>query len=60
MGSYKVVLDESIYHYSQQKAQIDQQKDFMKTVRDSMRQHQWQTQQTMVLMAQIVNTLKKD
>ena len=31
----------------------------MNTVRDSMRQQQQQTQQTMVLMAQIVNTLKK-
>ena len=59
MESYKVVLDESIYHYSHQKTQIDQQKDFMNTVRDSMRQQQQQTQQTMVLMAQIVNTLKK-
>ena len=34
---------------AQQKAQIDQQKDFMNTVRESMRQQQQQTQQMMVL-----------
>ena len=45
---------------AQQKAQIDQQKDFMNTVRKSMRQQQQQTQQMMVLMAQMLNTLKKD
>ena len=45
---------------AQQKAQIDQQKDFMNTVRDCMRQQQQQTQQMMVLMAQMLNTLKKD
>ena len=45
---------------AQQKAQIDQQKDFMNTVRESMRQQQQQTQQMMVLMAQMLNTLKKD
>ena len=45
---------------AQQKAQIDQQKDFMNTVRESMRQQQQQTQKMMVLMAQMLNTLKKD
>ena len=45
---------------AQQKAQIDQQKDFMNTVRESMRQQQQQTQQMTVLMAQMLNTLKKD
>ena len=44
---------------AQQKAQIDQQKYFMNTVRESMRQQQ-QTQQMMVLMTQMLNTLKKD
>ena len=45
---------------AQRKAQIDQQKDFMNTVRESMRQQQQQTQQMIVLMAQMLNTFKKD
>ena len=34
-------------------------KDFMNTVRDSMRQQQLQTQQLIAMMSQILNTLKK-
>ena len=45
---------------SPKKAQIGQQKDFMNTFRGSIRQQQLLTQQLIVLMAQTLNTLKKD
>lgn len=44
---------------AQQKTQINQQKDFINTVWESVRKQQ-QTQQMMVLMSQMLNTLKKD
>ena len=44
---------------AQQKAQIDQQKDFMNTVRESMRQQQQQTQQMMVLMTQMLKRTRQ-